>query len=35
MEIRDRILYLVAGIVVMTGLALVVLSGHRGARIAT
>ncbi len=35
MEVRDRILYLVAGIVVMTGLALVVLSGHRGARIAT
>jgi cytochrome c biogenesis protein CcmG/thiol:disulfide interchange protein DsbE len=34
MEIKDRILYLVAGIVVMTGLALVVLSGHRGARIA-
>ncbi len=33
MEIKDRILYLVAGIVVMTGLALVVLSGHRGARI--
>src|SRR5260370_14256435 len=35
MEIKDRILYLVAGIVVMTGLALVVLSGHRGARLAT
>jgi peroxiredoxin len=34
MEIKDRILYLVAGIVVMTGLAMVVLSGHRGARIA-
>jgi len=33
MQIKDRILYLVAGIVVMTGLALVVLSGHRGARI--
>ena len=33
MEIKDRILYLVAGIVVMTGLALVVLSGHRGTRI--
>jgi peroxiredoxin len=33
MEIKDRILYLVAGIVVMTGLALVVLSGHRGARL--
>jgi hypothetical protein len=33
MEIKDKILYLVAGVVVMTGLALVVLSGHRGARI--
>ena len=33
MEIKDRILYLVAGIIVLTGLALVVLSGHRGARI--
>jgi peroxiredoxin len=33
MEIKDRILYLVAGVVVMTGLALVVLSGHRGARL--
>ena len=35
MQIRDRILYLVAGIVVLTGLALIVLSGHRGARITT
>jgi cytochrome oxidase Cu insertion factor (SCO1/SenC/PrrC family) len=33
MEIKDRVLYLVAGIVVMTGIALVVLSGHRGARL--
>jgi peroxiredoxin len=32
-EIKDRILYLVAAIVVMTGLTLVVLNGHRGARI--
>ena len=35
MEIKDKILYLVAAIVVMTGLTLVALSGHRGARIAT
>lgn len=35
MQIRDRILYLVAAIVVVTGLALVALSGHRGARIET
>jgi peroxiredoxin len=35
MEIKDRILYLVAAIVVMTGLTLVVLNGHRGARITT
>jgi peroxiredoxin len=34
MEFRDRILYLAAGIVVVTGLALIVLSGHRGTRIA-
>jgi len=33
MEIKDRILYLVAGIVVFTGLALIALNGHRGARI--
>ena len=33
MQIRDRILYLVAAIVVMTGITLVALSGHRGARI--
>ncbi|HYK64664.1 MAG TPA: redoxin domain-containing protein [Patescibacteria group bacterium] len=33
MEIRDRILYLVAAVVVATGLTLVALSGHRGARI--
>jgi peroxiredoxin len=35
MEIRDRILYLVAAVVVATGLTLVALSGHRGARITT
>jgi len=35
MEIKDRILYLVAGIVVITGLALIALNGHRGARITT
>jgi peroxiredoxin len=34
MEIKDRILYLAAAIVVATGLALVALSGHRGARLA-
>ncbi len=34
MEIKDKILYLVAAIVVMVGLTLVALSGHRGARIA-
>ena len=33
MEIKDKILYIVAAIVVMTGIALVALSGHRGARI--
>ncbi len=33
MEIKDKILYLVAAIVVMTGITLVALSGHRGARI--
>jgi peroxiredoxin len=33
MAIKDRILYLAAAVVVATGLALVVLSGHRGARI--
>ena len=35
MEIKDRILYLVAGIVVFTGLALIALNGHRGTRITT
>src|SRR5882757_4540341 len=35
MVIKDRVLYLIAGIVVITGLALVALSGHRGARLAT
>jgi peroxiredoxin len=34
MEIKDKILYLVAGIVVATGLAIVALSGHRGTRLA-
>jgi len=34
MEIKHRILYLVAGVVVATGLAILVLSGHRGARLA-
>lgn len=34
MEIKDKILYLCAAIVVATGLALVALSGHRGARLA-
>ena len=33
MAIKDRILYLAAAVVVATGLALVVLNGHRGARI--
>ena len=33
MVIRDRVLYLVAVIVVATGLTLIALSGHRGARI--
>jgi peroxiredoxin len=33
MEIKDKVLYVVAAIVVMTGVALVALSGHRGARI--
>ncbi|MGD1028935.1 TlpA disulfide reductase family protein [Candidatus Binatus soli] len=33
MEIKDRILYLVAAIVVITGITLIALSGHRGARI--
>ncbi len=33
MEIKDKVLYLVAAIVVMTGITLVALSGHRGARI--
>jgi len=33
MEIKDKVLYLVAAIVVTTGIALVALSGHRGARI--
>ncbi len=35
MEIQDRALYAAAAIVVATGLTLVALSGHRGARIAT
>jgi len=34
MKIKDKILYLCAAIVVATGLALVALSGHRGARLA-
>ncbi len=34
MEIQDRVLYAAAAIVVATGLTLVALSGHRGARIA-
>jgi peroxiredoxin len=33
MAIKDKILYLAAAIVVMTGITLVALSGHRGARI--
>ncbi|MGD0670696.1 MAG: TlpA disulfide reductase family protein [Candidatus Binatus sp.] len=33
MEIKDKVLYVVAAIVVMTGITLVALSGHRGARI--
>ena len=33
MAIKDRILYLAAAVGVATGLVLVVLSGHRGARI--
>lgn len=33
MAIRDKILYLVAAVVVATGLTLIALSGHRGARI--
>ena len=33
MEIKDKLLYLVAAIVVVAGIALVALSGHRGARI--
>jgi peroxiredoxin len=35
MEIKDKVLYLVAAIVVATGLTIVALSGHRGARLAT
>ncbi len=35
MEIQDRVLYAAAAIVVATGLTIVALNGHRGARIAT
>ena len=34
MELKNRVLYMVAAVVVVTGLTLVALSGHRGARIA-
>ncbi len=33
MEIKDKVLYVAAAIVVVTGITLVALSGHRGARI--